>query len=150
MATVRDFFAREAGDCLDRLDRVVEGMDDGGVSAAELYRNARALRGSAQMAREDAFTRVAVALEGVSRSLNEKQVSWSPDLSGRVRDTLRELRTLLKAEAEDASPIADAAVARLSSIGSAPRQAPSAADPANAFRDFAARESAGVLGYVEA
>src|SRR5512140_757912 len=103
MASVREFFAREAGDYLDRLDRLVEGMDGGSASPAELHRVARALRGSAQMAREDGIAQVASALEGVARALADGQARWTPDLGARVRDTLRDVRQLLGGEPDAAT-----------------------------------------------
>ena len=152
MPTVREFFAREAGDFLDRLDRVVEGMDAGSVSPAELHRVSRALRGSAQMAREDGIAQVAAALEGLARALADGHVRWTPDLSGRVRDTLRDVRGLLKGES-DGTRVKNA-VARLAGVAAAlsrgsPASRPAAVDAERQFREFAARETAAVLAAVE-
>src|SRR5512142_973050 len=130
MATVRDFFAREAGEYLDALERITEGMDSGAIAPAELHRVSRALRGSAQMAREDSIAQVATALEGVARVVADGHVRWTSDLAGRVRDTARDLRSLLAGDAA-APAIVSSAVSRLAGIAAAPAR-PAPAGPSNA------------------
>jgi len=151
MSTVRDYFAREAGDYLDSLDRTVDGLDHGAVAPTELHRLARALRGSAQMAREDGITQVGTALEAVARAVAESQVGWSPDLSGRVRQTLQDVRALLTAEPASAATTVNGALARLAGVAPAASRAPApgVADADGQFQAFAARESAAVLATIE-
>ena len=149
MPTVRDFFAREAGDYLDRLDQVLEGLDDGVIAPIELHKVARTLRGSAQMAREDAFARVAAALESVARAVVEGRARWDPDLSGRLKETAVDLRALLLSEPDEGGARADASVSRLAGLASATRPLVEGHESDGAFRDFAAREGAAVLATLE-
>lgn len=153
MPTVREFFAREAGEYLDRLDRIVEGMNGGTVPGAELHRVARALRGSGQMARQESFARVASAMESAAREVAEARARWSPDLAGRFRQTTQDLRVFLRGDPDDAAGLTDAAVARFADVAGsgAPKGAsPAATEGQTAFKEFAARESAAILGVVEA
>src|SRR3990170_4464531 len=64
-----DFFALEAGEYLERLDAVVQG--EGAPAADEFVRLARALRGSALMASQQAIARAATGLETVARAVRE-------------------------------------------------------------------------------
>jgi hypothetical protein len=152
MPTVRDFFAGEAAEYLERLDRIADGLDGGAVLGPEMLRISRALRGSALMAREEAFARVAAAMEGAARALADGRVRWTPDLGGRVRETLRDLRAMIVEGPEAGAARANAAAARFAGIGPAGGAADGGAAPGaeRAFRDFAARESAGVLVTVQA
>jgi len=152
MPTVRDFFTGEAAEYLERLDRIADGLDGGAVLGPEMLRISRALRGAAQMAREDAFARVVTAMEGAARALADGRVHWTPDLGGRVRATLKDLRVMMSEGPEGTANRANAAAARFAGIGPAGSAADgSAAQGAErAFREFAARESAGVLVAVQA
>jgi HPt (histidine-containing phosphotransfer) domain-containing protein len=69
-----DFFALEAGEYLDRLDAVLQAA--GTPPADELVRLARALRGSALMASQQAIARAAMGLEALARSLREGRRAW--------------------------------------------------------------------------
>src|SRR3989449_3248364 len=60
-----DFFALEAGEYLDRLDALLQPPAP--PAAEELVRLARALRGSALMARQQGVARPAVGLEAPPR-----------------------------------------------------------------------------------
>ena len=63
MPSVREFFSTEASEYLDKLGNLVAGLNDSAVDPAELHKVTRALRGSAQMAREERIYKVAVGLE---------------------------------------------------------------------------------------
>src|SRR5256712_10675150 len=69
-----DFFAREAGEYLERLDgRLAKGESP---SADGLVRLARALRGSALMANQPAIARAAAGLEALGRAVREGRRAW--------------------------------------------------------------------------
>src|SRR2546428_352600 len=69
-----DFFAREAGEYLERLDgRLAKGESP---SADGLVRLARALRGSALMASQPASARAAAGLEALGRAVREGRRAW--------------------------------------------------------------------------
>jgi chemotaxis protein histidine kinase CheA len=145
MATLTEYFETEARDCLAQLDRDLERPRP---DAALLQRIARALRGSAQMAREERVVRVAGMLEAVARGVVGGGMSWSPELAARARQTVADLRVLVDRRQASASldAVAAGAVARWRELGvtAAPgpvRRAPEArASGTREFRAFAARE----------
>jgi HPt (histidine-containing phosphotransfer) domain-containing protein len=69
-----DFFALEAGEYLERLDGLVAAGDR--PNAEELVRLARALRGSALMANQQAIARSAAGLEALARAVREGRLAW--------------------------------------------------------------------------
>src|SRR5437762_8719356 len=69
-----DFFALEAGEYLERLDGLL--VKDDGSSGDEIVRLARALRGSAVMANQQAIARVAAGLETLWRAVREGRRTW--------------------------------------------------------------------------
>src|SRR5437773_5960629 len=69
-----DFFALEAGEYLERLDGLL--VKDAGASGDEIVRLARALRGSALMANQQAIARVAAGLETLWRAVREGRRTW--------------------------------------------------------------------------
>jgi chemotaxis protein histidine kinase CheA len=68
-----DFFALEAGEYLDRLDALVQSA---APPADELVRLARALRGSALMASQQAIARAATGFEALARGVREGRRAW--------------------------------------------------------------------------
>ena len=157
MATLRDFFITEAADYLTRLTASVQQLDTGSGDPKELHRHSRALRGSAQMAREDRVYRAALGLEAAARAVANGIANWTEDISTRIRRTLEDLDALVKADEPD-----DAADSRLKRAlerwqdmdveGQA--ETPSATAPASEasrqFMQFAAHEVAGVVNELEA
>src|SRR5881397_3001722 len=71
-----DFFALEAGEYLERLDGLL--AKGSSPSADEIVRLARALRGSALMANQDAIARTAAGLEALARAVREGRRAWDP------------------------------------------------------------------------
>ena len=69
-----DFFALEAGECLDRLEQLVTRPD--GPPPDHMLRTARALRGSALMANHPAIARAAAGLEAVARAIRDGARPW--------------------------------------------------------------------------
>ncbi len=68
-----DFFALEAGEYLERLDALMQTPD---LATDEFLRLARALRGSALMARQPAIARAAAGVEAVARGVREGRNTW--------------------------------------------------------------------------
>jgi chemotaxis protein histidine kinase CheA len=68
-----DFFALEAGEYLERLDSLLAGDRP---NVEELVRLARALRGSALMASQQAIARTASGLEALARAVREGRHAW--------------------------------------------------------------------------
>ncbi|MBA2627989.1 MAG: hypothetical protein H0U85_08250, partial [Gemmatimonadales bacterium] len=71
-----DFFALEAGECLDRLESLMSRPN--GPPPDEFLRYGRALRGSALMANQPAIARAAAGLEGLARALRDGAAEWTP------------------------------------------------------------------------
>src|SRR2546426_8475583 len=69
-----DFFALEAGEYLERLDGLLAKSDH--PNTDELVRLARALRGSALMASQQAIARAAAGLESLARAVREGRLPW--------------------------------------------------------------------------
>ncbi len=147
-----DFFALEAGECLDRLEQLLGRPD--GPPPDELLRYARALRGSALMANQPAIARAAAGVEALARALRAGTRTWDPALREQLGQAIDEFRQLVRRAREWSS--ADAArAARLTSAletltGGAPPAPDRAASPGSAVpielntgvRAFVARESA--------
>src|SRR5262249_26860452 len=75
-----DFFVLEASEYIEQIDGLMSKGGGGGPEPEALVRYARALRGSATMARLTPFADLASALERVGRGLREGTVAWSPAL----------------------------------------------------------------------
>jgi len=89
-----DFFALEAGECLDRLEKLA-GRDEA-PPAEEFLRASRVLRGSALMASQQAIARAAAGLESVARALREGRRAWDPECKEQVARAIEELRLLVR------------------------------------------------------
>jgi hypothetical protein len=89
-----DFFALEAGECLDRLEHLA-GRDDA-PPAEDFLRASRVLRGSALMASQQAIARAAGGLESVARALREGRRAWDPECKQQVARAIEELRLLVR------------------------------------------------------
>ena len=75
-----DYFAMEAGEYLERLRTLVASAEP--PVGAELVRFARALRGSALMANQQAIARAANGFEGLARAVRDGQHVWDPSTQG--------------------------------------------------------------------
>src|SRR5688500_7276781 len=89
-----DFFALEAGECLDRLEVLITQGD--APAPAELLRAARALRGSALMANHSAIARAAAGFEGLARALRDRGRPWDASTRERAGQAVDELRHLVR------------------------------------------------------
>jgi chemotaxis protein histidine kinase CheA len=147
-----DFFALEAGECLDQLEQVITRPD--GPPPDELLRYARALRGSALMANHPAIARAAAGLEQLARALRDGSRTWDAGVreqSGQAIDEFRRLvrrsRDWTSADAGDAARLATelealAGGAATASTHAAPGTASEPAELNTGVRAFVARESA--------
>jgi hypothetical protein len=89
-----DFFALEAGECLDRLEMLVDG--EAPPSGEELLRMARVLRGSALMAGQGQIARAAAGLEALARAHRDHRRSWDPATREHVAQAVEEFRVLIR------------------------------------------------------
>jgi len=89
-----DFFALEAGECLDRLESLIARPD--GPPADEFLRTARVLRGSALMAGQQPFARAAAGLEGLARACRDGRHPWDPATRAHAAQAVEEFRLLVR------------------------------------------------------
>jgi chemotaxis protein histidine kinase CheA len=89
-----DFFALEAGECLDRLETLARRDD--APPAEDFLRASRVLRGSALMASQQAIARAAGGLESVARALREGRRAWDAECREQVNHAIEELRLLVR------------------------------------------------------
>jgi len=89
-----DFFALEAGECLDQLEQLITRPD--GPPPDEMLRCARALRGSALMANHPAIARAAAGLEQLARALRDGSRSWDAGVRERSGQAIDEFRRLVR------------------------------------------------------
>ncbi len=87
-----DFFALEAAEYLDRLDGLLQPPPGSSPVADEFVRLARALRGSALMARQQPIARAAAGLEALARTVRDGTRMWDAEtrqIAVRAVDDLR-------------------------------------------------------------
>jgi hypothetical protein len=89
-----DFFALEAGECLDRLETLVGRSD--GPPAEEFLRTARVLRGAALMASQQPIARAAAGLEGLARAYRDGRRPWDPATREQAAQAIEEFRLLVR------------------------------------------------------
>ncbi|WP_434480381.1 Hpt domain-containing protein [Gemmatimonas sp.] len=88
-----EFFQKEAGEYLDRLDQLL--ADPAAPDAAAFLASARALRGSATMTRLEGLPDFASTLERIATGLRDQELRWDQRLHFAVRGALVELRQLV-------------------------------------------------------
>lgn len=93
-----DFFILEASEYVEQLDGLLAraSATSSPVDAEALGRNARALRGSATMAKLTPFAELALSLERIGRGLREGAVAWSPALAGALVAAIDDLKILIR------------------------------------------------------
>src|SRR5919107_771118 len=91
-----DFFVLEAGEYVDQLDGLLLAAGTAGPDAEALQRVARALRGSATMAKLSAFADMAAGVERVGRGLRGGVTLWEPALAGALVAAVDDCKLLLR------------------------------------------------------
>ena len=89
-----DFFALEAGECLDRLETLVNAPTP--PPGDEFLRMARVLRGSALMAAQPHIARAAAGLESLARAHRDQRRSWDAATREHVAQSVEEFRLLVR------------------------------------------------------
>jgi len=147
MATLHDFFVSEVKEQLERFSNV---LDVETPDVEQLYRAARAIRGAAQIAREDAAYRGARVLENATRALTGASLSLDPDTIDRLRSSADDLRFI--AGGDDADRRADAIANRWNELGMGAEQPvahESGTQEARAFLEYAAHEVSAIASELE-
>lgn len=140
-----DFFALEAGECLNRLERELGHPD--AVRPDQFVQHARELRGSALLANQRAIARAASALERLARAVRDGRQPWdhgTREVSLQAVDEFRALIRHSSAWSDAAEAQAVKLGATLEALGGASPAAPraAAAAPDAGMRAFIAREGA--------
>lgn len=89
------FFHAEAREYLDAIEGLVAGTES--FDAGAFVAAARALRGSATMARVPRVAEIALAMERLANGVRDGEVEWSPGLRRDLGDTVVDLRRLVVA-----------------------------------------------------
>jgi hypothetical protein len=89
-----DFFALEAGECLDRLETLVTASTP--PAADEFLRMARMLRGTALMVGQNQIARAAGGLEAFARTYRDKSRPWDVATREHIAQAVEEFRLLVR------------------------------------------------------
>jgi HPt (histidine-containing phosphotransfer) domain-containing protein len=111
-----DFFVLEGGDYLEQLDLTLARATTEGPDREGLTRLARALRGSATMARLPEFADLASAFERVVRGVKEGAVDWTPSVHATLVGAVDEMKVLLHHVRDWGDPERDRAGARAAEL----------------------------------
>ena len=91
-----DFFVLEAGEYVEQIDGLLLRATAGGPDAEALQKVARALRGSATMAKLSTFSELASAIESLGRALRQGSLSWDAALKGALTAAVDDLKILVR------------------------------------------------------
>jgi hypothetical protein len=122
-----EFFILEAGDYVEQLDGVLLGGNRSGTApdSDALQRVARALRGTATMAKIPSFAELAGGVERVGRALQDGAIQWSPAIGGALTAAVDDLKILLRAARTWSDSDAQRAATRAAELSRlAPTRAP--------------------------
>src|SRR5437667_3422038 len=148
-----DFFALEAGEYLDRLDALLQ--QPAPPAAEELVRLARALRGSALMASQQAIARAAMGLEALARGVREGRRPWDAATKQITIRAVDDLKIFVRKAASwtDADTAkAEALASQLEQLGGRPSAQVRAAEAMGldaGARAFVAREGAAIASALD-
>src|SRR5213593_3796040 len=148
-----DFFALEAGEYLERLDALLQQSETPG--ADEFVRLARALRGSALMANQQAIAKAAAGVESLARALREGRRPWDAQTKQLAVRAIDDLKIFVRRAAnwtQADSAKAEALGAQLDQLAGRPSAQVRAAEALGldaGARAFVAREGAAIAGALE-
>src|SRR5262245_6981123 len=91
-----EFFILEASEHVEQLDGLLLAGGSGGPDPNAVQRVARALRGTATMAKLPAFADLAAAVERVGRAMHDRTLTWEPPLRGALVAAVGDLKKLLQ------------------------------------------------------
>jgi chemotaxis protein histidine kinase CheA len=90
-----EFFILEAGEYVEQLDGLLNAAGASGPDIGAFQRTARALRGTATMAKLGPFAELAASLERVGRVLHDGALRWDPALRAALVAAVDDLKVLL-------------------------------------------------------
>lgn len=140
--TLLEFFADEATDYLDKLEGTLDTA--GAPDSDELRRLARALRGSARMADQEAIVRAAGALQTLATELGAGRRHWGPDLRATLISALAEIRQMVGSLDSPPADLAARAEALAQRLGEVTTPPPPPAGDDERFRRYLGTELRGL------
>lgn len=90
-----DFFVLEASECVEQLDGLLARSSAAAPDLEAFGRFARALRGSATMAKVQRIALVAAGVERVAKALRDGTVTWNHQLRGTLIAAVDDLKILI-------------------------------------------------------
>jgi hypothetical protein len=150
MATLSEYFETEVHDALAQIASL---LDSELPDTAVLHRAVRALRGTAQLAREEHVFRAASALEAVTKATHAGTVEWGGELRAALQGTVADLHALVRRDGDPDAQRARAAEVEerlrgagiaAGAAGSPPTAAFDTTREDDEFIRFAAQEVAGI------
>ena len=148
-----DFFVLEARDYVERLDGMIaSGRPLAGAEAEQFARQARALRGSATMARQGTLAELAGGVERAARALRDGQIAWDAAVRGVVVAAIDDLKILIRGVRTWGGAEEQRARTRIAELAQwAPKAHPAAVTPpAGGGAAFLAGETAEIAAALEA
>src|SRR6058998_743846 len=148
-----DFFSLEAGEYLERLDALLQQSETPGGD--EFVRLARALRGSALMANQQATAKAAAGVESLARALREGRRPWDAQTQQLAVRAIDDLKIFVRRAAnwsEADSAKAEALAAQLDQLAGRPSAQVRAAEALGldaGARAFVAREGAAIASALD-
>lgn len=149
MATLRDFFIAETDEHLRRFTEALRRGEAG--NPTEMHRAIRALRGTAQIAREESAFQAATAVEQATRALTDGRLQLDASVVERLRASADDLRAIARGS-DNTDALVAATSARWEDIGGTGAAGVDEAGAATAtreFLEFAAREVVGITQELE-
>ena len=147
-----DFFVLEASDYVERLDGMLaSGQPLAGADAEQFARQARALRGSATMARQGTLAELAGGVERAARALRDGQIPWDAAVRGVMTSAIDDLKILIRGVRTWGGAEEQRARTRIAELVQwAPKAHPGAATPASGKGiGFLAGETAEIAAALE-
>lgn len=95
-ASFLDFFVLEASEYVEQIDGLLHRAAGTGPDSVTLQKVARALRGSATMAKLATFAELASAIESIGRSLRQGTLAWEPTLQNAITAAVDDLKILVR------------------------------------------------------
>ncbi len=111
-----NFFVLEASDYVEQLDSLLHDAGPAGPEAESFTRAARALRGSATMAKRRGIAALAAAVERLGRALRERILPWTPAMRDSLTASVQDLRHLVRAARDYSADDEERAQARTSEL----------------------------------
>ena len=151
-----EFFILEASEYVEQIDGLLLSAGANGPDAEAMQRLARALRGTATMAKMPSFAGLAAGIERVGRALQDGSLRWDPALGGALVAAVDDLKTLLHSVRGWSSADDDRATARTAELSrfaprrvSTPGESNSSARAAAPPPAFLASEAANIAAGLE-